>query len=388
MMNEGQIRVLIGSTEKAGTGLNVQKRVVAMHHLDIPWKPSELEQRDGRGARQGNWLAKEFFGNKVKNYIYAVKMSLDNYKFNLLKNKQRFISQMKNSELSIRSIDEGAIDEQSGMNFSEYIAILSGDTSLLEKTRVERKIAELESYKSVHFKEVSRGRYLLEDLEKKLKETTDMLSLVKVDEDSYRSQLKKDKEGIKLNPIKLKGFEVADATAIGKRIIEIYQKYVPKSYSDPDFLIGELYGFNLYIRRKLTTIDLAFSQKIDFVTSLYAESKTTGIKYLQNGGAPNIDNPKLAARYFLNAIDRVIGLADKYERDLMETNKKIPDVKKLTEKAFDKEIELQTLKVELQRLEAEINRNIHEKERQPEVLRVIDEEQQEEDAVVIPALRR
>ncbi|MEQ1333327.1 helicase-related protein, partial [Salmonella enterica] len=58
-MNNGDIRILLGSTEKAGTGLNVQAKVVAMHHLDIPWKPSELEQRDGRGARQGNIVAKE-----------------------------------------------------------------------------------------------------------------------------------------------------------------------------------------------------------------------------------------------------------------------------------------------------------------------------------------
>ena len=71
-MNQGDIRILIGSTEKAGTGLNVQKRVIAMHHMDIPWKPAELEQRDGRGARQGNMIAKQFYNNKVRNYIYAV----------------------------------------------------------------------------------------------------------------------------------------------------------------------------------------------------------------------------------------------------------------------------------------------------------------------------
>jgi hypothetical protein len=92
-MNNGSIRLLIGSTEKAGTGLNVQKRIVAMHHLTIPWKPSEFEQRNGRGARQGNWLAKTHFGNKVRNYIYATEQSLDNYRFNLNKNKQVFISQ-------------------------------------------------------------------------------------------------------------------------------------------------------------------------------------------------------------------------------------------------------------------------------------------------------
>jgi N12 class adenine-specific DNA methylase len=90
-MNSGQIRVLMGSTDKAGTGLNVQQRVIAMHHLDIPWKPSELEQRNGRGARQGNIIAKEYYGNRVQCFIYAVEQSLDTYKFNLLKNKQTFM---------------------------------------------------------------------------------------------------------------------------------------------------------------------------------------------------------------------------------------------------------------------------------------------------------
>lgn len=138
-MNTGEIRILLGSTEKAGTGLNVQMRVVAMHHMDIPWRPSDLGQRNGRGSRQCNEVAKQHYGNKVKNFIYATEQSLDNYKFNLLKNKQTFISQMKNCELNVRTIDEGAMDEQSGMNFSEYIAVLSGDTSLLEKSKLEKK---------------------------------------------------------------------------------------------------------------------------------------------------------------------------------------------------------------------------------------------------------
>ena len=89
-MNSGDIRILLGSTEKAGTGLNVQQRVVAMHHLDIPWKPAELEQRDGRGARQGNIIAREHYNNTVQNFIYAVEQSLDNYKFNLLKKQANF----------------------------------------------------------------------------------------------------------------------------------------------------------------------------------------------------------------------------------------------------------------------------------------------------------
>ena len=94
-MNEGKIRVLFGSTQKLGTGVNAQQRIVCMHHLDIPWRPMDLEQRNGRGARKGNIVAKEYAGNKVKAYVYAVLRTLDAYKLNLLHNKQQFIDQLK-----------------------------------------------------------------------------------------------------------------------------------------------------------------------------------------------------------------------------------------------------------------------------------------------------
>ena len=386
-MNAGEIRILIGSTEKAGTGLNVQERIVAMHHLDIPWKPSELEQRDGRGARQGNWLAKMFYGNKVRNFIYAVEQSLDNYKFNLLKNKQIFISQMKNNELSVRTLDEGAMDEQSGMSFSEYIAILSGDTSLLEKTRLEKKIAELEGYKGAHFKEVARSRYLLEDLEKKSRETQSTLELVRKDEISYKQVLKLDADGTKLNPLKLSDVFQADAAAIGNHLIELYKNWQPADYTKPELHLGELYGFDLFIRKKLQAVDTEFSSRIEHVTSLYAESRTTGIKYMQNGGAPNIDNPKLAARYFLDAINRVIGMAERYEKELCDVNKQIPEVRELTQRAFEQEYELASLKRDMDKLETEISLKIAEKEKQ-EQAQQLDIEEPAEEIEVSPVLVR
>jgi N12 class adenine-specific DNA methylase len=387
-MNAGEIRILIGSTEKAGTGLNVQERIVAMHHLDIPWKPSELEQRDGRGARQGNWLAKKFYGNKVRNFIYAVEQSLDNYKFNLLKNKQIFISQMKNNQLSVRTLDEGAMDEQSGMSFSEYIAILSGDTSLLEKTRLEKKVAELEGYKGAHFKEVSRSRYLLEDLEKKSRETGQTLELVRKDEVIYRQVLKLDEDGTKLNPLKLNDGVYSDPVAIGNKLIELYKNWQPTDFTKPELHLGELYGFDLYIRKKLQTVETGFSSRIEHVTSLYAESRATGIKYMQNGGAPNIDNPKLAARYFLDAINRVIGMAERYEKELAGIDKQIPEVRELSLRPFDQEYELASLKRDVEKLELEISQKIAEKEKQAQAEQLKIEQEPEEIEAVTVAVRR
>lgn len=372
-MNSGQIRVLIGSTEKAGTGLNVQQRVIAMHHLDIPWKPAELEQRNGRGARQGNMIARDYHDNKVKNFIYAVEQSLDNYKFNLLKNKQTFISQMKNCELNIRTIDEGAIDEKSGMNFSEYIAILSGDTSLLEKSKLEKKVAVIESLKTAHYREVSRAKYQLESLYRDKEHTIDTLQKVTSDETVYKNSLCYDKDGVKANPVILTGISTTDAEVIGKYLISLYQQWKPEQESK----IGDLYGFDLHIRQEREAVEEKGVFGYRYYNTLYAERPESGIKYTYNNGHPNTDNPKLAARYFLNSIDRVETLKEKYEKNLGEIEKNIPMVAALTNKPFEKEAELVHMRSELSKLEREISLKIQENQMKQNGLLETDKVKQE-----------
>jgi len=359
-MNDGEIRILIGSTEKAGTGLNVQRNVIAIHHLDIPWKPSELEQRNGRGARQGNILAKDRYDNKVKNYVYAVEQSLDNYKFSLLKNKQTFISQMKNCELNVRTIDEGAIDEKSGMNFSEYIAILSGDTSLLEKTKTEKKIAVLESLRTAHLKEKLRSKLQLENLLRDKESTMRTISKLSKDEEKFTRQLFLKKDGSKANPIELYGLKTTDAEIIGKQLIELYKSWKP-AINDIDYMeVGSLYGFGLFIKRQREAYDEKGMFEYHYRNIFYAENKESGIKYLWNQGNINIDNPKLAARYFLNAIDRVGVLNEKYKKNLEELEQNIPALQQIISKPFEKGEELQMLKKDVARFEREISLRIQE----------------------------
>lgn len=359
-MNNGEIRILLGSTEKAGTGLNVQRNVVGMHHLDIPWKPSELEQRNGRGARQGNILAKESYDNKVKNYIYAVEQSLDNYKFNLLKNKQTFISQMKNCELNVRTLDEGSIDEKSGMNFSEYIAILSGDTTLLEKSKMEKKIAVLESLRNAHHKEVIRSRFQLDNLQSDKEKTLQTLDKLTLDESNYKTQLQYDKDGTKLNPIQLDSFNSADAEAIGIYLIRLSSNWKPNIGEDGTMKIGSLYDFDLFIRRQKETYEEKATFEYRYQNIFYAEGKESGIKYSWNQGHINIDNPKITARYFLNAIDRVDSLKEKYQKNLKELEQNIPMLQQLVAKPFEKENELVQFKKDVSKLEREISIKIQE----------------------------
>lgn len=353
-MNRGEIRILIGSTDKAGTGLNVQERVVAMHHLDIPWKPAELEQRNGRGARQGNIIAKQYYHNEVRSYIYAVEQSLDNYKFNLLKNKQTFISQMKNCELNVRSIDEGSIDEKSGMNFSEYIAILSGDTTLLEKSKLEKKIAVLESLRSVHYKEQSRSKFKLERMQAEQASVSSLLQLLSRDEKLYSSQLTYDKEGAKVNPVQLHGLVSTDAELIGNKIIHLYKNWTGQG----EEWIGTLYGFHCYIRQQQESREEKGLFSYRTHNAFYVQHPDGGVKYTFNQGHPTVDNPKLAARHFLNALDRVTRVKENYERELEELNKNIPVLQQLIDKPFEKEAELKGMKQELSKLERAINLKI------------------------------
>jgi hypothetical protein len=191
-----------------------------------------------------------------------------------------------------------AMDEKSGMNFSEYIAILSGDTTLLEKTKLEKKIAVMESLKTAHLKEIVRH----------------------------------------------------------------YQAWKPKTNSENPKELGELYGFKLYIRHEVSLTNLDGKAINNAYNSMYAERPDGSIRYTFSSGAPNTDNPKLAARYFINAIDKVDGLVEKYQKELREIAEQIPQLKALQGKAFGKEAELQSMKSELSRLEREIAQNIKAKQ--------------------------
>ena len=216
-MNAGTVRVLFGSTSMLGTGVNAQKRCVAIHHLDTPWRPSDLQQRDGRGVRAGNEIAKHFAGNNVDVIIYAVEKSLDSYKFNLLHCKQTFISQLKSGAMGARTIDEGAMDEKSGMNFSEYMALLSGNTDLLDKAKLEKRIASLEGERKSFNKGKRDSEFKLESKTGELRNNTAFIDAMTEDWNRFLSVVQTDKEGNRLSIIKVDGVDSADEKVIGKR---------------------------------------------------------------------------------------------------------------------------------------------------------------------------
>jgi len=154
------------------------------------------------------------------------------------------------------------------------------------------------------------------------------------------------------------GSNTADAETIGNQLIKLYASWKPDIGGDDNKKIGTLYGFDLYIRRQKETYEDKGLFEYKFNNVFYAEGEQTGIKYSWNQGHINIDNPKLAARYFLNAIDRVESLKDKYQKELNELNQNIPMLEKIVAKQFDKEDELGQLKKDVSRLEWEITLKI------------------------------
>ena len=133
-MNEGEIRILIGSTEKCGAGTNVQKRLAALHHLDAPYRPRDLQQRDGRGIRQGN------MNEEIRIFTYVTKRTLDSYCYQILENKQRFISQIENGSLTVREAED--IDETT-LSYAEIKAITAANPKIKRKMELETELTRL-----------------------------------------------------------------------------------------------------------------------------------------------------------------------------------------------------------------------------------------------------
>ncbi|MCF2550665.1 N-6 DNA methylase [Bacteroides caecigallinarum] len=343
-MNEGHVRVLFGSTSMLGTGVNAQRRAVAIHHLDTPWRPSDLQQRDGRAVRKGNEIAKLYADNKVDVIIYAVEKSLDSYKFNLLHCKQTFISQLKSGALGARTIDEGAMDEKSGMNFSEYMAILSGNTDLLDKAKLEKKIASLEGERKSFHKGKRDSELKLESKTSALRNNQAVITGMTEDWEKFTAAVQTDKEGNRLNPIKIDGLDTTDEKAIGKRLQEIAKNTTTGGQPKR---IGELYGFPVKVVSERTLSEgLEFTGNRFFVEGNY--------KYTYNNGHLAMADTHAAAVNFLNALEKIPSVIEQYKAKNETLEREIPQLQEIAGKTWKKEDELKQLKSELAALDRKI----------------------------------
>ena len=229
----GQVRILLGSTAKMGAGTNVQDRLVAVHHLDVGWKPSDMTQRNGRIIRQGN-------RNKtVQIYNYVTEGTFDAYLFQTLENKQRFIGQIMTSKSPVRSCED--VDEQV-LSYAEVKALCAGNPLIKEKMNLDVEVAKLKVLKADH----QSQKYRLED--KLLKEFPASIQCQKAE----IAALQQDAKAVESNPqvkdgfcgMTVKGMHFEDKLAAGERLLLVC-KEMPTAET---VTLGHYRGFGLDLR--------------------------------------------------------------------------------------------------------------------------------------------
>lgn len=343
-MNNGKVRVLFGSTTMLGTGVNAQQRAVAVHHLEIPWRPADMEQRNGRAVRKGNTV-KLWGGNIVDIVIYGTEKTLDAYKFNLLRNKQMFINQINNGTIAVRRIDEGGMDENNGMNFAEFVAILSGNTDLLNKAKLDNKIMQLEKEQAIFKKERIRAERKIasnhEDIEKAKRTKAGFIK-----DWEYITAY----EGAKVT--QLLNLPQATAEETGRELHRIAKTYRSGAYGT----IGTFAGLNLLVRSEYS-IDGTFDRNTFFVEG------ASGLKYRCGlSGALPLGFVE-SAQYPQATLNKLPSLIEKQQKTVERIESEIPVLQDIACRQWSKADELVKLKLECKELQRKIDESLKEAER-------------------------
>ena len=232
-VRSGDVRVLLGSTAKMGAGTNVQQRLVAVHHLDVGWKPSDMTQRNGRIIRQGN------MNKEVKVFNYVTEGTFDSYLFQTLENKQRFISQIMTSKSPVRSCDD--VDEQA-LSYAEIKALCAGNPLIKEKMDLDVQVAKLKVLKADHQSQKFRLEdKLLTKFPADIQETNAYLAGVKLDAELATAH-PQEKEGF--CGITIKGVTYDEKKTAGERLLLACSE-LPNS---EEKVIGSYRGFELSLR--------------------------------------------------------------------------------------------------------------------------------------------
>lgn len=341
-MNNGRVRVLFGSTSMLGTGVNAQQRAVAVHHLEIPWVPADMEQRNGRAVRKGN-IVKLWGNNTVDVIIYGTERTLDAYKFNLLKNKQMFINQINNGTIAVRCIDEGGMDEENGMNFAEFVAILSGNTDLLEKAKLDNKVALLEKEQGVFKRERIYAEHQIADNQEAIRKSKATAASLTEDWKHITSYT-----GEKVT--RLLNQPQATAEETGRELHRIAKSHRIGAYST----IGTYAGLNLLVRSEYNMG--GFDRNTFFVEGI------SGLKYRcgLSGALPLgfVDS----AHYPQAALDKLPGLIDKEHQLTAKLESEIPVLQEIANRRWSKADELSRLKLECKELQRKIDESLKEAE--------------------------
>ena len=330
-VRSGQVRVLIGSTQKMGAGTNVQKKLVALHHLDCPWRPSDLQQREGRIIRQGNE------NNEVDIYTYVTESTFDSYLYQLVEGKQKFIGQIMTSKSPVRSCED--IDE-TALSYAEIKALCTGNPHIKEKMDLDIDVQRLRLLKANHLSQ----RYALED--QIIKELPQQIAKYEQYIEGYLSDMDRLKENTHPNedgfsPMEVEGTVYTDKKAAGSAILAAC-----KVMTSPEPVpLGQYRGFSM---------DLSFA-------SLTREFKVTlkgALCYTTNLGTDVFGNI-LRLDNLLESMEERINTC---REQLENTKVQLENAKLEVEKPFPQEDELKRKSARLDELNILLNMDKRESE--------------------------
>ncbi|KKN05512.1 hypothetical protein LCGC14_1086610, partial [marine sediment metagenome] len=312
----GSVRLLFGSTEKMGEGVNVQARVIALHHLDAPWNPSHIDQRNGRGERQGN------LNPEIEILIYTTEGSFDAYRWQTLKRKAQFIDQIVRAEVTSRTIED--VDGRE-FTYAEIMAITTGNPMVLEKAQIDNDVLRLSQLSRQH---TDRQFAMRRDLA--------TIGEQRPYQEETRDAATADKKQIvdtsgKKFTITLQGRTYAKRPEAGKALMGIVAKVAKGAQSKQ---IGNFAGFALEVRESLGSVHFAIRGRGYYETTVQFSSTNTGaiqsVEYLPN-------------RIEANRDWAVKSLAELAERDT--------ELQELIGKSFDQQEQLDKLLVRQQEID-------------------------------------
>ena len=330
-VRSGQVRVLIGSTQKMGAGTNVQTKLAALHHLDCPWRPSDLQQREGRIIRQGNE------NKEVDIYTYVTENTFDSYLYQLVESKQKFIGQIMTSKSPVRSAED--IDE-TALSYAEIKALCAGNPHIKEKMDLDIDVSRLKLLKANHLSQ----RYALED--QILKEFPQKIKSLEQRIEGYRADIDQRKRNTEPNedgfsPMIMPGGTVREKKAAGDAILGLC-----KSMTSPDPIpIGQYRGFDM----ELSFDTFSREYKITLIHQL-RHTVTLGTDIY--GNIQRLDNTLGAFE------ERMAACTEQLEN----TRVQLENAKAEVQKPFPQEEELKTKSARLNELNAMLNLDKRENE--------------------------
>ena len=342
-VRDGQVRILIGGTVNMGTGVNVQSRLVALHHIDIPWQPADTEQRNGRGVRQGNIIARDFNDNNVDIYYYAVKGTLDTYRYQLQDIKGKMFAQFKLNTIdsdSAREFDEGEIDADGQIDPAQMVAMLSGNPVIFEKSKQDKLVKKLRRQESSEYNDYLRRKRNIESL-KSRKESFE----------NYQRMNARDKEFLERN-----GYDPSRPANDYKIVDGSGKEYPWKKATDAGKIIHKLWksakpftlkGYGMEAHVVQNSSDLFGTQTI-----LKPVSNHWGLSDLPYS-VPLSDTDQAAGQSFANLVKSIYHSGEAYKSELDKLAHKLEGSDKIGEFQFSKQKQLEEALAKKKELDAE-----------------------------------